>query len=90
MTVVDVGNRCIGLFKSGVPDQLLQAIAFAAVVFCVDDHTKPILEGQFLHFWICELDSEGIRHRCHVDLNEFIDCALVSHYSYLRNVRHLE
>ena len=60
---LDSGFRPLFLtpaIKSGALDEALQAVAFAVVVFDVDQQTKAILESNILHLRVSHLGDKGI------------------------------
>lgn len=59
-SIVDIGNVSLRLVKPGTFDQALQAVAFAVVVFNVDQQTKTILERNVLHLRVIHLCDKSI------------------------------
>ena len=79
MSVIERGNGCFWLFEVSLLDKSVQPVVLAGGVFGVHKHAKAVLEGDFCHRLILQLNTERIGHRCHVHFDKLINGALVGH-----------
>ena len=70
MAVIERGNGCFWMFEVSLLDKSVQPVVLAGGVFGVHKHAKAVLEGDFCHRLILQLNTERIGHRCHYNRTE--------------------
>ncbi len=67
-SIVDIHDICFRLVESGILNQSLETVVFAAAVFDVHQHTELVLKWKLPEFGIIQLVTECICHSCIFDL----------------------